>query len=67
MCDFRLACGGVPLTDCQKKQFTDAFCNQDYPRCARYIISKIRGLSHVPEDLLPGDRSRVTELLPGLI
>ena len=71
MCDFRPFCplaGGEPaLPGHHARLFQLTYCDGEYRHCARYKVAKLKGVHHVPEDLMPDQSTRLSILPAGLV
>ena len=61
-CEYRTSCGffnkmvaGMPNTI---DDLRDKYCNGDFSKCARFMISKTRGIDNVPDNLSPNSFDR---------
>jgi hypothetical protein len=69
MCEFQPACFYFNLM--QSKPYTleylkEEYCDMNYTRCARYMISKDHGPYYVPKYLFPEDIQDACKILDDL-
>jgi len=48
------------------KYVVDEHCNSNYTECARFMVSKTLGPSHVPSNLFPEDMLEARKILDDL-
>lgn len=45
--------------------FKQLYCEQNYEKCARYMVAKTIGFDKVPDDLYPGQRDQAEKIIKG--
>jgi len=69
-CEFQSSCAFYNELKEEKptvlKYLMDEYCNNNYSECARYLVSKLHGPSHVSRDLFPEDMQEACKILDEL-
>ena len=69
MCEFQPACfyyNLIQFKPVSLEYLKDEFCDSNYSKCARYMISKAHGPYHVPKYLFPEDIQDACKILDDL-
>ena len=53
---------GMPSTAATYKKI---YCEQDFEKCARFMVAKALGREKVPEDLFPNQKDRAENIIKG--
>lgn len=69
MCEFQPACfyyNFIQFKPASLEYLKDEYCNINFYKCARYMISKAHGPYHVPNYLFPEDMQDACKILDDL-